>query len=50
MESVWAGNGGSAAQAFSVGAAAIPSHGDSIGVAVQWMPPSAQAMAGGNAS
>ena len=49
MKSVWAGNGGGAATAFSVGAAAAPMQGDSIGVAVQWTPPDAQAMAGGDA-
>ena len=48
MESVWAGNGGGAAQAFSVGAAASPPLGDSVGVAVKWAPPSAKAMAGGD--
>ena len=41
MESIWAGNGANAAQAFSVGAAAR-TLGDSIGVAVQWTPPSAK--------
>jgi hypothetical protein len=49
MKSVWAGNGGGAAQAFSVGAAAVPVQGDSIGVAVKWTPPDAQAMATGDA-
>ena len=48
MESIWAGNGGDAATAFSAGAAAR-SQGDSIGVAVQWTPPSAKTMAGGDA-
>jgi hypothetical protein len=49
MESVSAGNGGSAQQAFSAGAAAMPKKmGDSVGVAVQWTPPSAQIMAAGN--
>jgi len=49
MKSVWAGNGGGAAQAFSVGAAAVSAQGDSIGVAISWTPPDAQAMATGDA-
>ena len=48
MESVWAGNGGGATQAFSVGAAAVPVQGDSIGVAVKWTPPDAKTMATGD--
>jgi len=48
MESVWAGNGASAGEVFSVGAAAAPMHGDSVGVAVQWTPTSAQTMATGD--
>jgi hypothetical protein len=48
MESLWAGNGGDAAGAFSTNAAA-QSRGDSIGVAVQWTPPSARVLAGGDA-
>jgi hypothetical protein len=48
MESLWAGNGGGAASAFSMGAAAVPLRGDSIGVAVQWLPPNAQALANGD--
>lgn len=47
MESVSAGNGGGAAQAFSVGAAGVPRRGDSVGVATQWFPPTAQALAAG---
>ncbi len=48
MEGIWAGNGANAAQAFSVGAAAT-TLGDSIGVVVQWTPPSAKIMAAGDA-
>ena len=47
MESMWAGNGANAARAFSVGAAAN-TLGDSMGVAVQWTPPNAKAMATGD--
>jgi len=48
MESLWAGNGGKAAAAFSMGAAAVPLQGDSVGVAVQWFPPNSQALANGD--
>jgi len=48
MESLWANNGTGAAAAFSMGAAAAPVRGDSIGVAVQWFPPNAQALANGD--
>lgn len=49
MESVWAGNGLTAVQAFSVGAAVASTLGDSVGVAVQWTPPNAKTMAAGDA-
>ena len=46
LESVGLGNGGGAAQAFAVGAGVV--HGDDVGVARRWLPPSPQDLVTGD--